>query len=229
LLWPQENVSPNETIHELKAITIDPDDHTYPIETHSVTIGLYSAIELAEAEMARLIVADTNPAGNEGDAHSERIHHFVLQSRPLNAAHHCLDDGEKRIYDDQGIFHGVSLAVNIPFQGRKSEECAYRKGDLVEVSDSDGLIKLGIVSLLPVSPEIARRLPSGAADQTDNVYCIVFCRPTYHHAHLPECDLFRPRFRVTNHARSRLVKEYRILLRLNAGNNAEGQSSMGEP
>lgn len=216
LLWPQEKASYTDEIHELKVVTFDPMDQSYPVSTSSTPIGLYSTIEKAEAQMRQMLGADGDPAEHDAHEHDQRIHHFVLLSRPLDVAELWLDEYEKRVYDDQGILHGTRLPAKFPFSGRLPENCLYREGDLVETLGHDGLLQLGIVSLLPLSPKSRHVYPHGTADQTDDVYCVEFMKPQRHHDHLPECDLFKPRLRVTNHARSRLVREYRKLKILKA-------------
>ena len=185
-------------IYELQVFTCESGKTGYPLRASSQIIGLFSRIEFAEAEMHKFTIKD------EG----EFIHHFTIRTRVLDAAQSIYDDCERRIYDHQGAFHGIRLSETEAFAGKKAEECRFKEGEIVEVVQN-GLIKPGIISLLPITPDIARKLQSG--DQTDNVYCVEFVSKSRSHDHLPECDLFRPRLPVSTITRAKLLRIYKQL------------------
>ncbi|MBF0502994.1 MAG: hypothetical protein HQM09_22860 [Candidatus Riflebacteria bacterium] len=197
-------------IHELKVITRESDNTIYPIRMSSLIIGFYSTLKSAEADM-RAIATDDYIPFNNASYDNVLFHHFVIQARALDKAQLLYDGYERRVYDNQGNFLGVCLPDNEPFSGKRPDECKYKEGEFVEFDDH-GTLRLGIISILPLTPEIARKLPLGYADQTDNVYCVEFSNMDRSHSHLPECDLFKPQYcNHYNSTRIELLREYKYL------------------
>lgn len=208
-----ETIETHKTeVYELEVVTCESQKTTYPIRTSSQIIGIYSTLELAEADMQRSIVANADSPDYGDSCNRESIHHFIIQTRPLDVAHYVnrfVKDGcERRVYDDLGKFYGICLPDNKPFSGKRPDECKYIVGELVEVEEH-GQLRPGIISALPVTPEIAGKLYG--ADQTDNVYCIEFNAKDRSHDHLPECCLFRPRFKINNLTKARFLRIYKQL------------------
>lgn len=185
-------------IYELQIITCESGKTSYPLRTSSRIIGLFPRLELAEDEMRKVIIKTGG----------EFIHHFTIRTRHLDTAQSSYDDCERRIYDLAGVLHGVRLPETEPFAGKKAEECRFKEGEIVEVAQN-GLLKPGIISLMPITPDIASKLLS--CDQTDNVYCVEFVSKGRSHDHLPECDLFRPRLPVSATTRAKLLRIYKQL------------------
>lgn len=195
---PEADRGLTATLYELQVVTCESGKTGYPLKTSSRIIGLFSRLELAEAAMREIIIKEED----------EFIHHFTIRARILDAAQSIYDDCERRIYDHQGAFHGIRLSETEPFAGKKAEECRFKEGEIVEVVQN-GLLKPGIISLLPITPDIARKLLCG--DQTDNVYCVEFVSKGRSHDHLPECDLFRLRLPVSATTRAKLLRIYKQL------------------
>lgn len=210
--WIIENESPEEFVYEALVFTFESAKVMYPIRTSCNRIGFYSTLEKAETGLSRSIL-EVSASTNDDDTDEGVIHHSIIRARPLDVAHYFDDDFERRVYDDHGNFYGLCLPADQPFAGKKPDECKFKEGELVEVHENSLLLP-GIISLLPISPEIASTLPGGKGDQTDNVYCVQFSHEGPGHSHLPECDLFRPRFPLNNSIKKRLTQAYKNLCRV---------------
>jgi len=203
-------------IYELTVTTYPSDEADYPVDTSEMNLGMYSSLNKAEAKMRSMIVPDRT-AGDQVLSDSERIHHFIIQEIGLDLPH---DDSlyDKRVYDDKGNLYGMCKPYWEPFLGKKPEDCTFKKRELVECAIY-GQLRIGVITLLPITPEFARRVRNelkgmGAApDQTDNTYNVDFGYEERDHEHLSECDIFKPRFTITHETRSGLLSAYKYLRR----------------
>ncbi|MDD2998827.1 MAG: hypothetical protein PHV05_07160 [Candidatus Riflebacteria bacterium] len=179
-------------VFELQITEINADRAKYPVQTRCKTIGFFSTLERAEACM-------------RSEANT-RAHHFTIKTRLLDATEPELWLCEQRVYDRQGRFHGIRFSEDTPFAGVSPEKCRFSEGDIVEIIQN-GQLRPGIISLLPISPERAARIP--VIDQSDNSYCIELAGNGRSHDHLPECDIFAPTFQVSAATKARLLRIYR--------------------
>ncbi len=180
-------------VFELKLTELAEDRSKYPVRTSCTTIGFFSTLERAEAFICKIVI--------------DRVHHFTITTRALDTGESQYDC-ERRVYDRHGRFYGLCLPSDRPFAGVSKEKCRFNEGAVIEVIQN-GLLRPGIISLLPVSPEMAARIK--ILDQSDNSYCVEFAGSGRSHDHPPECDIFTPMFKLSAVTRARLMKIYRSL------------------
>jgi hypothetical protein len=204
-----ENIKQSKNIiYKLKVITYFGRAAVYPIDIDESYLGMYSALDKAETEMLR-IIQHNNSTRDDDTGESDVIHHFVIQEIALDVPYgHSSYD--KRVYDKDGNFYGVCKPDWEPFKGINPEECKFKEKDLVEVLDN-GQLRIGIITLLPITPKIASKAIH--ADQSDNTYNVDFGHGHMErdHSHMPECDIFSPRFMISNDTKDLLIQQYEYL------------------
>jgi hypothetical protein len=175
------------TIHELKLYCSE-DDRAYPKPIEPVRLGLFTMVDKAESFMLDQLAADDTPWSPESVV-GFTLEEIVLDQEPRFH--------RRRHYDAAGAFRGETKAEELdkPFNGRSPDTCQFRRGELVEFVQGDKL-QIGVVADLPLSPDEAARFgQSWDVRGDDDCYLVLIGEDD--HAHLRECELFRPRVGLT--------------------------------
>lgn len=222
-----------KTIFHLERLTWGR-QHTYPeFRIYTEGIGYHHTLESAEAAMRCHI--STYP--------DKENYAFYIQEYPLNQA----IDGQAqrtRSYRADGTLLAETLVSAIqhadeeldPFPGRPEELCAFRPGDLVEVSEGDS-VRLAIVAALPVDPawveerdasrsNIRTYFPQATSekverairrvlrlDYSDDCYLVLYGghrQQMFDHRHPTVTHVFPLHRRVPKRLRERLERAYQL-------------------
>ncbi|MBK6607898.1 MAG: hypothetical protein IPQ05_20410 [Leptospiraceae bacterium] len=103
-----------------------------------------------------------------------------------------------RIYGkDLNLYHSRLKAENLPFTGRKESEIFFRKGDIIEFIQSNGL-HIGIIGEAPWTREQLKKImkerkwKTNLTDQVDDCYYVLYGKDKFSHAHPPTYFVFKP-------------------------------------
>jgi len=190
---PTRKKSYGKTIFELQITELAADRTRYPVVTARKTIGFFSTLKRAEVFLRQVATV--------------RAHHSTIKVRILDIQESD-DSCARRTYDRQGQFCGLCLPISEPFAGVEREKCRFSEGEIVEIIHN-GLLRPGIISLLPISPARAACIP--IIDQSDNSYCVELSGCGRKHSHVSECDIFIPMFPVGATTKTCLLRTYRSL------------------
>lgn len=163
-------------------------------ETHEVyqnCHGIFSSLEEAEKALTDLMPIKWKfEKVDEDEIDNIRVIAFHIYEEPLNVCEvNCTQT--IFIYDADGHFleqqHGRAYGIyDVPFAGKKDEELAYKKGQVVYANfGRHNTCQLAVVAEVPLSPERAEKLN---ATCEDDVY-IVYTADCEHH-HMRPNDLF---------------------------------------
>jgi hypothetical protein len=191
-------------VHELTLYCCE-SDYAYPTPVETVRLGLFTTVDKAESVMHRQLAAD------QAMWSPESVVEFSLEEIALDHEPHFR---RQRYYDPTGTLKGEIDSEQLAkvFNGRESETCRFRCGDLVEFIYGDKL-QIGIVAGLPLSPGDAARFGQWWEVLCDEDCYLVLIGENDHN-HPRECELCRPRAVIDEKTKEVLVARFHSRLEL---------------
>ena len=181
---------------------------TYPKELDFNHLGYFSSPLRAERFMKEL---KSNPVWKslysleKNPTYQTSILFFKLTEYSVDRKNEIVLS--TRIYGkDLNLYHSRLNAEHLPFTGRKENEIFFRKGDIVEFIQSNGL-HIGIVGEAPWTKEQLKKVmrerkwKKNLTDQVDDCYYVLYGKDEFSHAHPPTYFVFKPTGAVSSKAK----------------------------
>ncbi|MEK6793174.1 MAG: hypothetical protein AABZ39_00235 [Spirochaetota bacterium] len=206
-----------QCIYELAGHYIE---NTIPSDIKNDRIGLFTSKQNA----IRFIKNNHKYIKSE-----EEGFHLLYLSLEKSLANKKRGEVQISVYLPKGKYYGddeKTIDAVKPFHGRALKDQRFKVGDIVMFNCPFNRLQIGIISLLPFTPEKVKEITKnnfgvGVLDSSDDVYCILYYENNLlNHDHAPECYIFKPHVKIDKKLIKRLKTALKKLVRARRANTA---------